>query len=265
MSRTVLIISLTTAAFICHTGFADDSTHIVGTTLENVVIGASGDYTEWYNGFYLSLSVGPTGREAADDEGGIVDFDVGVVGNVGVGYKFPETSVGNIRMEVEWSRFHNTANDVFLKAISTKEDFKDTSIDINAFMANIFYDFKIGESKLKPYIGLGAGFSQGIIDDWETDTLNNLYNVWPTIPDASGNMVPNPYLGRQEIPMNQDSSYVGAIQFRAGINYQLTENLDCFAGYRFMRTDNFEVMFDGLPNRPYAQFHACEFGLRYTF
>lgn len=258
-------ISVALLVFTGQVCIADDTMKDVQIAFADGDPSASGEDSDWYNGVYINLSVGPTGRETANDDGGIVDFDMGIVGNVGVGYKFPDNAIGNLRMELEWSRFHNAADTIYIKAVKAEEDALDTTIDVNAFMANMFFDFKIEDSKFKPFVGVGAGMAQGIIDDWETNTLNNLYNVLPTIPDSAGNQIPNPYLGRQAIPMNQDTDYVGAIQFRAGLSYEINDNFDVWAGYRFFRTDNYQVMFDGSPNEPYAQLHAFEFGVRIMF
>ena len=244
----VAVALLAVAVGFPQTGFVDEPDEIAWADLDSGVESRS----EWYESLYLSLSVGPQGREDAEDQGGVIDFEMGIVGNVGVGYIFPESSIGNLRLEMEWSRFHNSVDRIYLKEVPPPmwEDGKSTTIDINAFMASLYFDFNIGDSDFRPYVGFGAGLAQGIVDDFQTDRLIGAF--------AGGFIT-------EKIPMNQDSSYVGAIQIRAGLSYELNDNFDIFAGYRYFETDKFTIMFAGVPDKPYARFHSLEFGLRVSF
>ncbi len=219
-------------------------------------------YDEWYQGIYMSLSVGPEFRTKTDDKDGVLEFAPGIVGSAALGYKLPPYSIGTLRFEFEYSRYHNEGDEIFLKSIPVPayEDTLDSAFDINAFMFNVLFDFNIGESKFHPYVGFGVGSSQVILDDFQTPTLNYIYNT-PTFPDGSA----NPYYGQETVPMNQDTSYVGAMQFKLGFNYQLMEHLELFAGYRYFTSDDVEVVFQGYPNQANVDVHAGEFGIRYTF
>ncbi len=97
-----------------------------------------------HKGLYVSGALGANWATDSDVSGasGDVDFDLGWVGAVAVGYGF-----GNgLRLEGELSRRQNDADDF------TGEG------KVAGFMANLLYDFDVSP-KFVPYVGLGAGLA----------------------------------------------------------------------------------------------------------
>ncbi|MCZ6448637.1 MAG: porin family protein, partial [Alphaproteobacteria bacterium] len=97
-----------------------------------------------HKGLYVSGALGANWANDSDVSGasGDVDFDLGWVGAVAVGYGF-----GNgLRLEGELSYRQNDADDFSGEG------------KVAGFMANLLYDFDVSP-KFVPYIGLGAGFA----------------------------------------------------------------------------------------------------------
>ena len=244
-----VFFALAVVGFVGPTVWGDDTSATspmisLGST-ESSEYSSSGA-SEWYEGIYFSLSIGPQWRDEAEDAGGKVEFDTGIVGNVGVGYKFPGWQTGRLRVEAEYSRFHNDGDEIYPKAVGVWEDALDTEIDVNAFMGNVFYDFNIGDSNFHPYVGVGLGAAEVLIDDFET----------PTLRAALG--------PAGMIPFDENTDYRFAYQVRAGLTYQINERFDTFMGYRFFETEP-KIDFYGTTLKPEATFHVIEFGLRITF
>ncbi len=98
-----------------------------------------------HKGLYVSGALGANWATDSDLSGaasGDVDFDLGWVGAVAVGYGF-----GNgLRLEGELSYRRNDADDLSGEG------------KVAGFMANMLYDFDVSP-KFVPYIGLGAGLA----------------------------------------------------------------------------------------------------------
>ncbi|MEE8213691.1 MAG: outer membrane beta-barrel protein, partial [Alphaproteobacteria bacterium] len=97
-----------------------------------------------HKGLYVSGALGANWANDSDVSGasGDVDFDLGWVGAVAVGYGF-----GNgLRLEGELSYRRNDADDFSGEG------------KVAGFMANVLYDFDVSP-KFVPYIGLGAGLA----------------------------------------------------------------------------------------------------------
>jgi len=103
-------------------------------------------------------------------QSGTIDFDVGWVGLVSVGYAF-----GNgIRVELEGSYRDNDVSGISgFNGISAPRN-QTGSVNTWAVMANVFYDFNLGWNMgsvgIVPYIGGGIGYAQQNFDNVTVST-----------------------------------------------------------------------------------------------
>ena len=103
---------------------------------------------EKFKGFYMMTGLGLTNTTDINlSVGGSIDFENGVLWDIGAGYDF-----GNIRAEISYDE--TTEN------IDTVQGFKaSTQVNTRSIFATAYYDFR-SEKKWQPYIGLGFGSSQ---------------------------------------------------------------------------------------------------------
>lgn len=158
------------------------------------------------------------------------EFDTGVIASVAGGHTF-----GGFRAEGELAYIQNDVSS--LEAFGTSLD-ATGDVGVTALMANVYYDFNT-DSKWKPYIGAGIGYSNISIDN----------------------------LGASGVVIADDSAGAFAYQLKAGIGYAFTDSLDGTLGYRFfgtadadfVDTSGFQFNSDGL------QTNIIEIGVRYRF
>lgn len=198
------------------------------------------------NGFYVSLSGGLQNRQRAsevNDEDTFLTFDPGLDVNAALGYRF-----GNFRVEGEFSFFNNP---IKLSSATVPRQFgiapasADGNVNLRAYMANVYYDIPLRNSRLKPYVGGGIGFYQS-----EINGLTASFFPIANIP-----------------PVNATSDTPFAYQLRAGLSYVLSRKADVYLGYRFFRGEELEFSAAGLgtfhPNG--AKVHNIELGFRASF
>jgi opacity protein-like surface antigen len=181
--------------------------------LSQAISGDSGK-TGWYGGAGLGLNstqfvfpspdnIGNSFNESLDTRGGIGFNGFG-------GYKF-----SNFRAEGE---LLYTSNSIFQRKVSGLERQSNTSIsqtdprsgNINNFsvMVNGYYDIETG-SQLKPFVGVGMGFSSASV----TVRGNNGIQDLEETASASG----------------------FAYQFKVGTAYAISDNTDLYLQYRYLK------------------------------
>lgn len=158
------------------------------------------------------------------------EFDTGALASVAIGHTF-----GGLRAEGEFAYVQNDVSGLKSGGLSAPAD---GDVSAASLMANLYYDFNT-DSKWKPYIGAGAGYANV--------SVNNLTSGPFAIAD--------------------DNTGVFAYQFKAGIGYAFTKELDGTLGYRFFGTQDADLVdstgaaftADGL------QINVIEVGVRYRF
>lgn len=194
------------------------------------------------DGFYVGLSGSLQNREqASETEDTFLTFEPGLNVNAALGYRF-----GNFRVEGEFSFFNNPISVASAGTpVGTFKESAEGNVSLRAYMANLYYDIPIKNSRLKPYLGVGIGFYQSEINGLTADFFNTL-----GIP-----------------PVNATSNTPFAYQFRGGLGYVLSRKAEIYLGYRFFRgeelTFNAEVLGELNPNG--ASVHNVELGFRASF
>lgn len=169
--------------------------------------------------FYGAFRGGPSITSDASRQGffgdeGDLEFKTGLTASAAVGYSFPF----GLRIEGEGG---------FLYAPVKRDLGVDVSGSVKSylFMANAYYDLKLG--KFKPYVGLGIGAAR----------VNHDHEVFVgTAPVAQfGGTGPAGPVG-VKVELNEWRTAF-AYQGRAGLLYDVNEWLDLSVGYRFVNID----------------------------
>lgn len=214
-------------------------------------------------GWYLTGGVGGTfvqdsSSSQKDSFGNAVTwdtkFDAGFSGQGAAGYSWDShgSAGGGAIFRVEAEVFYKM-NDIdsleftslTLAGIGTFTGLGtvDANGDISAlgFMANAWYEFRTGMS-WRPYIGGGIGTANISMNDVSTLVLG------------------------VDIPLADDSDWVLAYQFGAGVSYDLTRNVIIGLEYRFLRTSEPEFTdLAGVPfNGDYLS-HSLSIIVRFVF
>jgi len=202
-------------------------------------------------GWYIALSGSFQNREQAteanpESEGNtFFVFDPGLNVNGAVGYRFD-----NFRVDAEFSFFNNgvaSASANGLRQLGFAPAAAQGSVNLYAYMFNVYYDIPIDNSQWKPYLGFGLGFYQSQING-ATASFFNIPELGVDIPAVNATSSNLPF----------------AYQIRAGVGYGVTENLDLYLGYRYFHGEQLEFTSPGLgtfnPNG--ASVHNVELGIR---
>jgi outer membrane protein OmpA-like peptidoglycan-associated protein len=183
-----------------------------------------------HEGLYVSGALGANWADDADVSNGAtgeIDYEWGGLGALAVGWGF-----GNgLRLEGEISHRRNDADDFSGVSLSGRTE-------ATGFMANLVYDIDIGQ-KFVPYIGVGAGVAIVEFD----------------------NMAPIPAADRVN---DEDTGF--AWQAILGVSYQIADQLDLFADYRYFDAGDVDLTSDAgaRVDTEYAA-HSAMIGLRYRF
>lgn len=170
-------------------------------------------------GIYGQVSGGFNNARDQDFGAGEESFDEGGMGALSMGFSWPS----GLRAEGEYA---HRSNEVATNGSDTRQRF-------DTVMGNTYYDFGGArlQSRLHPYIGLGAGFGKLDLDGT---------NV--AIPGGSDHLF--------------------AYQGLAGIGYDLSRKLMLSAGYRYLQTERFN---NGSGQQERYRSDGVLASLRYTF
>ncbi len=217
---------------------------------------------EMRSGWYVSGSVGAEFVSDADFEAtsgvdvrkGESTFDPGLrlSGAFGYGWKNiraeGEISWRRIEMDsIEYDHFTAGGNPLPGAVVDSINDSvsADGTGSMLVLMANAWYDLDTG-TNFTPYIGGGLG------------VVNVKFDV-----DVS---LTSPATGRPVSISGDDSAWAFAYQIGAGIGYRLSDSVVIQLGYRFMNTNDFELIWDdGSTVKSDVQAHGLEVGIRYRF
>jgi opacity protein-like surface antigen len=137
------------------------------------------------------------------------DFDTGWALSGSVGYRW----TCGLRTEVEASYRRNEAGSTHTAVFGDIDLDGDTSQ--YAVMANVLYDFRVGEN-----LTLSLGGGVGLAD---ADTQISIGPTWPYISDL-------------------DHSWSFAWQLIGGVSYSLSPNTEFFVEYHYFRNDGNDVI-----------------------
>ena len=138
---------------------------------------------------------------AASLGGGDFEFDTGFSGEFGFGYDF-----GKLRTEFTYNVTNTDLTTV--QGVST-----DIGVDVSTWMFSAAYDWRT-EKKWQPYLGAGIGQSEIEVDKWQT-------------------------IGSVPVVVGYDN--ITAVKFKAGLNYEATENLDVYGEVWGQVFDDFTI------------------------
>lgn len=178
--------------------------------------------------------------------GSDMNFDMAFAGEITAGIKY-----GNIRGELEVavrsaSEDDYTLYDGQLMGTFPTEIETSTSVRHNSYMANLYYDFTLSDSKWTPYVGAGIGFG----------TYRQKATVEVDVPDAFVGTVASLGFPVGEMTVADDKLTEFEWQVGFGAAYNFTEDWALDIGYRF-NSANVAGEF------VYA--HEFKLGARYSF
>jgi len=133
--------------------------------------------------------------------GGDFEFDSGFSGELGIGYDF-----GKLRTEI----IYNATNTDLTTVQGTTTDI---GVDVSTWMVSAAYDWR-ADKKWQPYLGAGIGKST-----IEVDLAQTIGNVAVVVDDDN----------------------ITAFKFKAGVNYEATENLDVYGELWGQTFDDFTI------------------------
>ena len=185
-------------------------TVLVGLAL---VAGAATAHAQ--EGLYIGGSLGASFPQDSDLSfagfTGDLEFDEAFVVEGHVGYRFPL----NVRVEASLSYRNSDVGTVTFAGVTG-----DADDDVSALtgFANVYYDFQL-DFPVQPYVGGGIGFAT--IDAGSVNTAN--------------------------LQIDGDDT-VFAFNLQAGASYEVAENVELFAGYRYIQSEDpsFDVTFAGV-------------------
>lgn len=179
-----------------------------------------------------------------------MDFDMAFAGEITAGVK-----IGSVRAELEaairsaseddYELFNGTVFE--MRPISVPAEIEtSTSVRHNSYMANVYYDFDLGNSSWTPYIGAGVGL--GVYRQKATVDID-LPDQYETI--AAGMGIP---VGEMEVA--NDTLYEFEWQVGIGTAYNFSEDWAMDIGYRFNSSNVADE---------FVYAHEIKVGVRYTF
>jgi opacity protein-like surface antigen len=198
-------------------------------------------------GWYVMLAGAAQSRDNVQEIGDpatFLIFDDGFAINMALGHQFDL-----FRLDFEYSYFNNQIETAGAGIPNVGNFVGDAvgNVSVKAYTLNTYYDYRIGQSCFKPYVGAGIGLMQS--------EINSLFpSFFPALGAATGGV-------------NTTSNVKFCYQFRVGLSYELTHRTELFSGYRFF--DAGPLTFAGEPFGVFspdgATFHNFEAGLRVKF
>lgn len=179
-----------------------------------------------------------------------MDFDMAFAGEITAGVK-----IGSVRAELEaairsaseddYELFNGTVFEMGPLSVPAEIE-TSTSVRHNSYMANVYYDFDLGNSSWTPYIGAGVGL--GVYRQKATVDID--------LPDqfegpAAGMGIP---VGEMEVA--NDTLYEFEWQVGIGTAYNFSEDWAMDIGYRFNSSNVADE---------FVYAHEIKVGVRYTF
>lgn len=251
--RKTLALFIATAMF-APSAFAAEITPYVGVGLVIDKAGTSAKRVK----FDASKVPADISHAFVANAGDNMDFDMAFAGEITAGVK-----IGSVRAELEaairsaseddYELFNGTVFE--MGPISVPAEIEtSTSVRHNSYMANVYYDFDLGNSSWTPYIGAGVGL--GVYRQKasvEIDVDDAALAAISQIPGVS-NIISQIPFGEMEVA--NDTLYEFEWQVGIGTAYNFSEDWAMDIGYRFNSSNVADE---------FVYAHEIKVGVRYTF
>lgn len=248
MKKTLALFMAT--AMFAPSAFAAEITPYVGVGLVIDKAGTSAKRVKFDPAQIDPSNLSSIGNAFIPNAGSDMDFDMAFAGEITAGVK-----IGSVRAELEaairsaseddYELFNDTVFE--MGPISVPAEIEtSTSVRHNSYMANVYYDFDLGNSSWTPYIGAGVGL--GVYRQKATVDID--------LPDqfegpAAGMGIP---VGEMEVA--NDTLYEFEWQVGIGTAYNFSEDWAMDIGYRFNSSNVADE---------FVYAHEIKVGVRYTF
>jgi opacity protein-like surface antigen len=189
----------------------------------------------------LNMVVDSSGATDNPDGGWSSDADTGFVIGGTIGTSLDRWAQG-LRVELETSYRRNDLGGSYVEVpdpTETETGILDGNLSTFAVMANVWYEFDIG-SKMRPYIGGGAGWARMSGDVAAVETTPNTGSDFGTSNEASG----------------------FAWQLGVGGLYEVSPGVDVGIGYRYFNGPAFAEIWEGDVGKIENENHAVQVELK---
>lgn len=237
------------AAMFAPSAFAAEITPYVGLGIVLDKAGTTAKRVKFDQNAINPMDPETFGNAFVANAGSNMDFDMAFAGEITAGIKY-----GNVRGELEVAIRSASEDDyeIFSGTIASflpAEIETSTSVRHNSYMANLYYDFAISDSKWTPYIGAGVGF--GTYKQQATVDIDIDEAALAGIPPAISSMIP-----RGDMTVADDTLTEFEWQVGLGATYNFNEDWALDIGYRF----NSSTVED-----EFVYAHEVKIGARYLF
>lgn len=201
---------------------------------------SSGVYVSGKLGFAVVPDLTATGSSWTGTWNDDISFNTGMAINGAIGYEFApfrtEFELGYQKNDADYSDGTEIYRGIPLPHY--RYDFADGNVNTTTYMANGYYDFKLGNG-FTPYLGAGLGLATVKLSDMRNESWHHSYG---------------------------DSDTVFAYQFMIGASYALDKNWALDLSYRYVGTAN-SSSDNGWGTKTDFEFYSHNFllGGRYTF
>lgn len=247
--KKTLALFIATAMF-APSAFAAEITPYVGVGLVIDKAGTSAKRVKFDPAQIDPSNLSSIGNAFIPNAGSDMDFDMAFAGEITAGVK-----IGSVRAELEaairsaseddYELFNGTVFEMGSLSVPAEIE-TSTSVRHNSYMANVYYDFDLGNSSWTPYIGAGVGL--GVYRQKATVDID-LPDQYETI--AAGMGIP---VGEMEVA--NDTLYEFEWQVGIGTAYNFSEDWAMDIGYRFNSSNVADE---------FVYAHEIKVGVRYTF
>lgn len=256
MKKTLALFMAT--AMFAPSAFAAEITPYVGVGLVIDKAGTSAKRVKFEPAQIDPSNLSSIGNAFIPNAGSDMDFDMAFAGEITAGVK-----IGSVRAELEaairsaseddYELFNGTVFEMGPLSVPAEIE-TSTSVRHNSYMANVYYDFDLGNSSWTPYIGAGVGL--GVYRQKasvEIDVNDAALAVISQIPGVS-NIISQIPFGEMEVA--NDTLYEFEWQVGIGTAYNFSENWAMDIGYRFNSSNVADE---------FVYAHEIKVGVRYTF
>lgn len=262
MKKTLALFMAT--AMFAPSAFAAEITPYVGVGLVIDKAGTSAKRVKFDPAQIDPSNLSSIGNAFIPNAGSDMDFDMAFAGEITAGVK-----IGSVRAELE-AAIRSASEDDYeiynddivstimgmnIPGVSLPTEIEtSTSVRHNSYMANVYYDFDLGNSSWTPYIGAGVGF--GVYRQKasvEIDVDDAALAAISQIPGVS-NIISQIPFGEMEVA--NDTLYEFEWQVGIGTAYNFSEDWAMDIGYRFNSSNVADE---------FVYAHEIKVGVRYTF
>lgn len=256
MKKTLALFMAT--AMFAPSAFAAEITPYVGVGLVIDKAGTSAKRVKFDPAQIDPSNLSSIGNAFIPNAGSDMDFDMAFAGEITAGVK-----IGSVRAELEaairsaseddYELFNGTVFEMGSLSVPAEIE-TSTSVRHNSYMANVYYDFDLGNSSWTPYIGAGVGL--GVYRQKasvEIDVNDAALAAISQIPGVS-NIISQIPFGEMEVA--NDTLYEFEWQVGIGTAYNFSENWAMDIGYRFNSSNVADE---------FVYAHEIKVGVRYTF